>query len=75
MRGLKPADREYGTVARLRRRAVCPANEGIETCRIRILLSALPFCRAVCPANEGIETSMRQQHVVCQQQQSRGLPR
>ena len=39
-------------------RAVCPANEGIET---QILLTlrcpAAVKCRAVCPANEGIETN------------------
>ena len=45
----------------LRCRAVCPANEGIET-RRRLLFRRSPDCirRAVCPANEGIETSVRQ---------------
>ena len=39
------------------RRAVCPANEGIETSLwLRSQLSTSRSSRAVCPANEGIET-------------------
>ena len=39
-------------------RAVCPANEGIETESGLSFDALLPpsYCRAVCPANEGIET-------------------
>ena len=37
-------------------RAVCPANEGIETRVLQPFRSVSGPCRAVCPANEGIET-------------------
>ena len=57
MRGLK---RERGHPIKMfvtQSRAVCPANEGIETIPTCGTRGRRNPCRAVCPANEGIETS------------------
>ena len=61
MRGLKLGDRGGSVGSRLSSRAVCPANEGIETAQERFRAALqLSSSRAVCPANEGIETFLVQ---------------
>ena len=58
MRGLKHAGRAGGSRSRGRGRAVCPANEGIETECVGYDVIDGEYRRAVCPANEGIETQL-----------------
>ena len=76
MRGLKHRGDQATHQRRRCRRAVCPANEGIETLPGPALHWLPGFGRAVCPANEGIETLGR--HIGNQRitgPTSRGLPR
>ena len=56
MRGLKPMVRNVFSCGCHDGRAVCPANEGIETQRFATRGAEIGIGRAVCPANEGIET-------------------
>ena len=59
MRGLKRKGISRAKGVRPEGRAVCPANEGIETRQSRAAwIPAFPR-RAVCPANEEIETAIQ----------------
>ena len=76
MRGLKLIGLpDISRVGFCKRRAVCPANEGIETDAAATVAFVTAIRRAVCPANEGIETCFACELICAAVILPRGLPR